>query len=47
MVSKITALWDWKEAFNKGFERFNDFASLLAYNSLGFAFPSSFDQCGF
>lgn len=38
MVSKITALWDWKEAFNKGFERFNDFASLLAYNSLDLLF---------
>ncbi len=38
MVSKVTALWDWKEAFNKGFERFNDFASLLAYNSLDLLF---------
>lgn len=38
MVSKITALWDWKEAFNKGFERFNDFSSLLAYNSLDLLF---------
>ncbi len=38
MVSKITALWDWKEAFNKGYERFNDFASLLAYNSMDLLF---------
>lgn len=38
MVSKITALWDWKESFNKGFERFNDFSSLLAYNSLDLLF---------
>lgn len=38
MVSKITALWDWKEAFNKGLERFNDFSSLLAYNSLDLLF---------
>lgn len=38
MVSKITALWDWKEAFNKGFERYNDFSSLLAYNSLDLLF---------
>ncbi len=38
MVSKVTALWDWKEAFNKGYERFNDFASLLAYNSLDLLF---------
>lgn len=44
MVSKITALWDWKEAFNKGFERFNDFAALLAYNSLDLLFiKHSFD----
>lgn len=44
MVSKITALWDWKEAFNKGFERFNDFSSLLAYNSLDLLFlKHSFD----
>lgn len=38
MVSKITALWDWKAAFNKGQVRFNDFASLLAYNSLDLLF---------
>lgn len=38
MVSKITALWDWKEAFNKGKERFNDFSSLMAYNSLDLLF---------
>lgn len=38
MVSKISALWDWKEAFNKGYERFNDFASLLSYNSLDLLF---------
>ncbi len=44
MASKVTALWDWKEAFNKGFERFNDFASLLAYNSLDLLFlKHSFD----
>ncbi len=44
MVSKITALKDWKEAFNKGYERFNDFASLLAYNSLDLLFlKHSFD----
>ncbi len=38
MVSKITSIWDWKKAFEKGLERFNDFASLLAYNSLGLLF---------
>ncbi len=38
MVSKITALSDWKTAFKKGSERFNDFASLMAYNSLDILF---------
>lgn len=38
MISKVTALWDWKKAFQKGFERYNDFASLLAYNSLDLLF---------
>jgi glycerol-1-phosphate dehydrogenase [NAD(P)+] len=38
MVSKITALFDWKEAFNRGYEHFNDFASMLAYNSLDLLF---------
>jgi glycerol-1-phosphate dehydrogenase [NAD(P)+] len=38
MVSKITALLDWKEAFNRGYEHFNDFASMLAYNSLDLLF---------
>ncbi|MBR1945210.1 MAG: iron-containing alcohol dehydrogenase family protein [Alphaproteobacteria bacterium] len=44
MVSKITALRDWKDAFRKGRERFNDFASLMAYNSLDILFlKHSFD----
>lgn len=34
MFSKVSALWDWKQAFLKGFERYNDFASMLSYNSL-------------
>ena len=34
MFSKISALWDWKQAFLKGYERYNDFASMLSYNSL-------------
>lgn len=38
MISKVTALWDWNKAFKKGYERFNDFASLLAYNSLDLLF---------
>lgn len=38
MISKITALWDWKKAFQKGYERYNDFASLMAYNSLDLLF---------
>lgn len=44
MVSKITALKDWKDAFIKEGERFNDFASLMAYNSLDILFlKHSFD----
>lgn len=38
MISKVTALWDWKKAFQKGYERYNDFASLMAYNSLDLLF---------
>ncbi len=38
MISKVTALWDWKEAFRLGFERYNDFASMMAYNSLDLLF---------
>ncbi|MBR1778478.1 MAG: iron-containing alcohol dehydrogenase family protein [Alphaproteobacteria bacterium] len=38
MVSKITALHDWKNAFRKDGERFNDFAALMAYNSLDILF---------
>lgn len=38
MVSKVTALWDWKMAFNKGYERYNDFASIMSYNSLDLLF---------
>ena len=34
MISKVTALWDWKEASKKGLAKYNDFASLMAYNSL-------------
>ncbi len=38
MVSKITALYDWKQAAEKGLDRYNDFASMLAYNSLDLLF---------
>lgn len=38
MISKVTALWDWKRAFTLGYERYNDFASLMAYNSLDLLF---------
>ncbi len=34
MISKVTALWDWKQAFNKKLSDYNDFAAMLAYNSL-------------
>ncbi len=44
MISKITALRDWKDAAQKGGERFNDFAALMAYNSLDILFlKHSFD----
>lgn len=38
MLSKITALKDWKTARDKGFDRFVDFSSILAYNSLDILF---------
>ena len=38
MFSKVSALWDWKQAFLKGYERYNDFASMLSYNSLDILF---------
>ena len=34
MISKATALWDWKVAYRKGYVGYNDFAAMLAYNSL-------------
>ena len=34
MFSKVSALWDWKQAALKGLEKYNDFASMLSYNSL-------------
>jgi len=34
MISKVTALWDWKQAFLKNLSTHNDFAALLAHNSL-------------
>ncbi|MCL2800123.1 MAG: iron-containing alcohol dehydrogenase family protein [Endomicrobia bacterium] len=34
MIAKVSALWDWKEAFNKNLSDYNDFAALLARNSL-------------
>lgn len=33
-ISKVTALWDWKQSFLKGLGDFNDFAGLMAHNSL-------------
>ncbi|MCL2571708.1 MAG: iron-containing alcohol dehydrogenase family protein [Defluviitaleaceae bacterium] len=38
MASKITALKDWQMARDKGLERFVDFASMMAYNSLDILF---------
>lgn len=40
-ISKITALWDWKQSFKKGFENFNDFAGLMAYNSLDMVYQNN------
>lgn len=34
MFSKVSALWDWKQASQKGLEKYNDFAAMLSYNSL-------------
>ncbi|MCL2485952.1 MAG: iron-containing alcohol dehydrogenase family protein [Endomicrobia bacterium] len=34
MIAKVSALWDWKEAFNKKLSDYSDFAALLAGNSL-------------
>ena len=34
MVSKISALWDWKVASKKGLAKYSDFAALMAHNSL-------------
>lgn len=39
-ISKMTALWDWKQAFVKGFEDFNDFAGLMSHNSLDIIYES-------
>ncbi len=38
MIAKVSALWDWKQAFERGLERFNDFASMMSYNSLDLLF---------
>ena len=38
MLSKITALKDWRAARDKGLERYVDFAATLAYNSLDILF---------
>jgi glycerol-1-phosphate dehydrogenase [NAD(P)+] len=38
MISKITALNDWKTAADKKKARYSDFASLIAYNSLDLLF---------
>jgi glycerol-1-phosphate dehydrogenase [NAD(P)+] len=34
MIAKVTALWDWKEAFGKNLSDYSDFAALLARDSL-------------
>lgn len=44
MISKVTSLWDWKAAFRKGYERYNDFAALMSYNSLDILFLRRCDE---
>jgi glycerol-1-phosphate dehydrogenase [NAD(P)+] len=34
IISKITALWDWKQAFLKMKEDYSDFSALISHNSL-------------
>ena len=34
LISKVTASFDWKMAAEKGYETFNDFANLIAYNTV-------------
>lgn len=34
LISKVTALWDWKQSFLKGFDYYNDFAGLIGTNSI-------------
>lgn len=38
MISKVSALSDWKTAAQKGLARYNDFASIMSYNSLDLLF---------
>ena len=44
MVSKVTALWDWKQAFTLKLGEYNDFASLIAYNSLDTLYYAARDK---
>ncbi|MDR0952993.1 MAG: iron-containing alcohol dehydrogenase family protein [Elusimicrobiota bacterium] len=43
IISKVTALWDWKEAFVKKQEDYNDFASLISRNSLDILYSQERD----
>lgn len=38
MISKVTALYDWKKAADKKLSKYSDFAALMAYNSLDLLF---------
>lgn len=44
MVSKVSALWDWKRAFTLKLDDYNDFASLMAYNSLDALYYAAEDK---
>lgn len=40
IISKVTALWDWKQSFIKRQENYTDFAALISHNSLDILYCS-------
>ncbi len=40
IIAKMTSLYDWKQAFLKGYEDFNDFSGLISYNSLDIVYQN-------
>ncbi len=41
IISKVTSLWDWKQAFLKKNEKHSDFAALISHNSLEILYCNS------